>query len=123
MEKFLSWDFMVVLILAILTFVVHEYGHYLAYRILGIPAKLRRSFLVPGIDPRETVTIKRWKGLLIALGGFILSICAVIFPLFIFNYKHCFVLFLGAVAGSLLDFVWMMSMLGSKEITIHARGY
>lgn len=69
MEKLFSWDFALVLLFMLVLFFVHEYGHYLAYQILRIPAKIRRSLFAPGIDPKETVSVRRWQGLMIALGG------------------------------------------------------
>jgi len=74
-----------------------------------------------GIDPKETIAVTRWKGLLIAFGGFILSSLTVVLPLYAFQYKHWFVLCIASVAGSIGDFVWALSMLGSKTITLHAR--
>lgn len=122
MEKFLSWDFAFVIILALALFIVHEYGHYLAYRVLGIPAKLRRSVIAPGVDPKETICVKRWKGLFIALGGFFLSNLILVLPLYAFSYKHWFVLFLGSFAGSIVDFAWALSMLSRKTVTLQSRG-
>lgn len=121
MEKFLSWDFAFVIILCLVLFAVHEYGHYLAYKIFHIPAKLRHSILIPGIDPKETISVKRWKGILIALGGFVLSSLIVVLPLYVLRYKHWFVMFLGAVAGSIVDFVWAISMLGNETTTLYSR--
>ena len=120
MDKLLTWDFAFVLLLMTILFIVHEYGHYLAYKILKIPAKIRRSFFVPGIDPKETVSVKRWQGMMIAFGGFVLSFVIVV-PLYIFSYKHSFVIFIGAIAGSIFDFVWALCMIGMKTVTIKSR--
>ena len=120
MEKLLTWDFVFVLSLMAILFLVHEFGHYLAYKILRIPAKLRRSIYAPGIDPKETISVKRWQSIMIAFGGFVLSLMIVI-PLFIFGYKHSLVIFIGAVAGSVFDFIWALSMVGRKTVTINTR--
>lgn len=120
MEKFISLDFAFVLVWCFALFIVHEYGHYLAFYILGIPAKMRRSILVPGIDPKETVSVKRWKGLLIALGGFVLSLIVVLTS-YLFKYKHYYLILMGAFVGSIFDFAWAFSMLGSKTITLNSR--
>jgi sterol desaturase/sphingolipid hydroxylase (fatty acid hydroxylase superfamily) len=119
-EKILTWGFIVVLLLMAILFSVHEYGHYLAYKILRIPAKFRRSLFAPGIDPKETVLIQRWQGIMIAFGGLVLSL-VIIVPLFIFSYKHSFVILIGAIAGSVVDFIWALSMVGRKTVTINSR--
>lgn len=85
MEKFFTWDFANLLVLMIILLVVHEFGHYLAYRVLGYKAVLRKSVLVPGIDPLSTIVVTRAEGLLIALGGFLLSTLTVVVPLFVFQ--------------------------------------
>ncbi len=66
----MSWDFAILLLLMAILLIVHEYGHYIAYRVLGYKAVVRRSLLVPGIDPLNTIEVNRAEGLLIALGGF-----------------------------------------------------
>ena len=91
MEKLLTMDFALVLFIVMILFVAHEYGHYLAYRILKIPAKLRRSIIAPGIDPKERVLVKWWQGLMIAF------------------------------AGSIVDFIWAISMVGKRNITINSK--
>lgn len=121
MDKILSLDFALVMLIMAILFLVHEYGHFLAYLILKIPTRLRRSLFAPGIDPKETVSVKRWQGLIIALGGFILSLVIVI-PLFIIGYKHDFVILIGAIAGSIVDFIWALSMIGNKMVTLRSRG-
>jgi len=119
--KFLSWDFALVLLLAITLLIVHETGHFIAYRIFGIKAKVRRSILVPGIDPVKTVTVPKWKGILIALGGFIFAGFIVNIPLYILGYKHSYLLLIGGIAGSIVDFIWAITMLGNKTVTLQER--
>lgn len=121
MEKFLSWDFAGLLILMATLLIVHEYGHYIAYRILGYKAVVRRSFLVPGIDPLNTIEVNRAEGLLIALGGFIFSIIIVVIPSLLFHYRLWVVLIIGSVAGSIVDFIWAFGMLFQRTITISAK--
>lgn len=65
MEKFLSVNFIVLLFLAVLLFIIHELEHWIAYRLCGYPAVIRKSVLVPGIDPEKTIEVKRWQGLFI----------------------------------------------------------
>ncbi len=121
MDKFLSMHFAGVVMLAFIVFVVHELGHYLAYRILGYQATIRKSLLAPGIDPKETIEIPCWQGLFIALSGFIFSTGIVVFPLFLMHYTYWFVLLIGSVAGSCVDAMWAISMIGRKKVTIYAR--
>lgn len=121
MEKFLTPKFAVLLLLALIMFLIHEYGHYLAYRILGYQARVRKSFIAPGIDPKETIVVNRIQGLFIALNGFILSTFTVVLLSFLMNYSLWFVLFIGSVAGSCLDFIWAISMLFQKNITIQGK--
>lgn len=121
MDKFLTIDFLYVAFLVLILLIAHEYGHYLAYKVLGIPAQLRQSFFAPGIDPKNGITVNRWKGMLIAFSGFIFSSITVNFPLYLLGHKHWFVLFLGSIAGSIVDFIWALSMMGSKEIHLHSR--
>ena len=118
MEKFLSWNFAILLLLMVILLIIHEYGHYLAYRVLGYKAILRRSILVPGVDPLNTIQVKKVEGLLIALGGFVLSTTIVVIPLIIFQYRLWLVLLIGSLAGSIVDFIWAFSMLFKRAITI-----
>ncbi len=118
MEKFLSWNFAILLLLMVILLIIHEYGHYLAYRVLGYKAILRRSILVPGVDPLNTIQVKKVEGLLIALGGFVLSTTIVVIPLIIFQYRLWLVLLIGSLAGSIVDFIWAFSMLFQRAITI-----
>ncbi len=118
MEKFLSWSFAILLLLMVILLIIHEYGHYLAYRVLGYKAILRRSILVPGVDPLNTIQVKKVEGLLIALGGFVLSTTIVVIPLIIFQYRLWLVLLIGSLAGSIVDFIWAFSMLFKRAITI-----
>ncbi|MDF2589949.1 MAG: hypothetical protein K0S41_3790 [Anaerocolumna sp.] len=121
MGKFISLNFLGVVILALLLLVVHEWGHYVAYRVLGYRAKVRKSLIAPGIDPVETIEVPRWKGLVIAFAGFVVSTILVVLPLFLFQYKYYMPLFIGSIAGASVDFTWAFSMLPSKTITIQSR--
>ena len=121
MNRFLSFDFLQLVALVGVLVVVHEAGHYLAYRTLGIRAKLRRSLLLPGIDPVETVTVSRWKGIWIALGGFLFAGVLINLPAYLLSYRHSFVLLLGGLAGSIVDFIWAISMLGQKTVVLRGR--
>lgn len=121
MEKFISWDFAGMLFFLTILLIVHEYGHYLAYRVLGHKAVVRRSFLAPGIDPLNTIEVKKVEGLLIALGGFILSTVVVVIPLLLFHYKLWVVVLIGSAAGSIVDFIWAFSMLFQRTITISSK--
>jgi hypothetical protein len=121
MEKFLTWDFAGLVFILVVLLIIHEYGHYLAYRVLGYRAVVRRSFLAPGIDPQNTIEVKRREGLLIALGGFILSTAVVVVPLLLVNYKHWLVVMIGSAAGSIVDFIWALGMLFQRTVTISSR--
>jgi hypothetical protein len=121
MDKFLTWDFAGMVLSLVILLILHEYGHYLAYRILGYKAVVRKSFLVPGIDPQSTIEVKRIEGLLIALGGFIFSTVVVVLPLLLVNYKHWLVVMIGSVAGSIVDFIWALGMLFQRTVTISSR--
>ena len=81
--------------------IISELGHYLAYRVLGYKAVLRRFVLIPGIDPACPMQVKRLEGLSIALGGFILSTAVVVIPLYLFNYRLWFVVLIISAAGRL----------------------
>lgn len=118
MEKFLTSKFVIVLLLALILLIVHELGHYLAYRLLGFEAKMRKSIIVPGIDPKSTITVTRMQGLFIALNGFIFSTFTVVLLCFLLKYSLWFVLFIGSLAGSSVDFIWAFGMLFQKNITI-----
>jgi len=121
MEKFLSLNFIILLILAILLLIIHELGHWIAYRLCGHPAVIRKSVLIPGIDPKETIEVKRWQGLFIALNGVALSSLVVIFPCFILGYRLWHVLLIGGVAGACVDFIWAFSMIFQHTVKIFAR--
>jgi len=120
MEKFLSVRFVIIVAIYAVVVVVHEAGHYLAYRLFGIPARIRKSFWAPGIDPVETVTVARWKGIVIAAGGLIISL-VFIFALFLIGYRDWWLELIGDVAGSVADFGWALSMLPKKQVTLYAR--
>ena len=121
MEKYLSFNFLGLLFFAAILFAVHEYGHYLAYRVLGYKAVIRKSFWAPGIDPKETIQVSRLEGIIIALGGFVFSTVIVVVPLMLIQYKLWIALMLGSIAGSIIDFIWALSMLFRKTITILAK--
>lgn len=57
-------------LLVLALFIVHEWGHYLAYRLFGIPAYFKKSILIPQVLPKETVIVTKLQGLVIALAGF-----------------------------------------------------
>lgn len=121
MDKFLTWDFAILLIVFFILLILHEAGHYLAYRILGFDAVIRKSVLIPGIDPKTTIEVNRAQGLTIALGGFVFSTAVIVLPALLIGYRHWFVLLIGSVAGSIVDFIWGFTMLFMKTITIHSR--
>lgn len=121
MDKFLSLDFGVLLLIFLFLLILHEAGHYLAYRMLGYEAVIRNSILVPGIDPKNTITVNKLQGLIIALGGFIFSTIVVVLPCILLDYKHWFVLLIGSLAGSSVDFIWAFTMMFMKTITIQSR--
>lgn len=121
MEKFLTWDFAGLVFILVVLLVLHEFGHYLAYRVLGYKAVVRKSFLVPGIDPQSTIEVRRGEGLLIALGGFIFSTAVVVVPLLILSYRHWLVVLIGSTAGSIVDFIWAFGMLLQRTVTISSR--
>lgn len=120
MDKFLSFDFIVLLLLAFILLGVHEFGHWLAYRVCGYDAVLRKSVFVPGIDPKKDIKVSKIQGLFIALNGFLFSAFVEIVPLMFLGYKLWKVLLLGGIAGASVDFIWAISMLFQKEIYIYA---
>lgn len=121
MEKFLNTRFGVLLGLAILLFIVHEMGHYFAYRILGYDAKIRFSLIAPGIDPIKDIEVSRLEGVLISLGGFILSTFTVVGLSILLKYPLWLPLFLGSVGFSIADFIWCITMMFSKRIVISGK--
>jgi len=121
MEKFLSMDFIILLLLAMVLLIIHELGHWLAYRLFGYQAVIRKSIIVPGIDPKETIEVKKGQGLFIALSGFAFSSFVVILPCFVLGYRLWHVLLIGGVAGACLDFIWALGMIFQKTVTISAR--
>ena len=121
MEKFLTPEFAILLMLELLLLIIHEFGHYLAYRLLGFKASVRKSIIIPGIDPKETITVTRMQGLFIALNGFILSTLSVVLIPLLFNYSLWFALFICSLAGSCVDFIWAFGMLFQKQITIQGK--
>lgn len=121
MEKFFTLNFAILLLLALILLIVHEFGHYLAYRLLGFEAVVRTSLIAPGIDPKETILVTRIQGIFIALNGFIFSTLTVVLISFLMNYSLWFVLFIGSIAGSSVDFIWAFGMLFQKSVTIQGR--
>jgi membrane-associated protease RseP (regulator of RpoE activity) len=106
--KFIFLIFMILILL-----VIHEYGHYLAYKIYGIPAHVRKSILAPGISPNESVYVTKTQGIVIALAGFVFSTVIFVIPS-IFFYPLWKALMVGSVAGSAADFIWALTMMLSK---------
>jgi len=47
--------FGLLVLMVLILLIIHEFGHYLAYKIYGIPAHFRKSLLAPGISPNETI--------------------------------------------------------------------
>lgn len=121
MEKFLHIDFILLLFLMLLLFIVHEFGHWIAYRILGYQATVRKSILIPGVDPKETIKVKRWQGIFIALNGFFFSSLIIILPCYIIRYNLWHVLLLGGIVGAFLDFMWAFGMILQKTVIISVR--
>ena len=121
MDKFLTIDFIVLLILAFVLLGIHELGHWLAYRLCGYDAVIRKSIFVPGIDPKKDIKVNKMQGLFIALNGFLFSALIEIVPLIFMEYKLWKALLLGSIAGASVDFIWAISMLFKKEIYIYAR--
>lgn len=121
MEKFITPKFLFFLLLVFLLLIVHEFGHYLAYRLLGFQARVRKSIIAPGIDPKDTIVVTRAQGLFIALNGFILSTFTVVLLSFLMNYSLWSVLFISSLAGSCIDFIWAFGMLFQKDITIQGK--
>lgn len=121
MEKFLSKDFLFLLFLALILMIVHEFGHWISYRILGYQAVVRKSLLVPGIDPKETIQVTKYQGLFIALNGFIVSFLVIIVPCYLLSYRYWNVLLIGGLFGASLDFIWAFTMIFQSTIVIKAR--
>lgn len=107
------------IIMVMILLVIHEYGHYAAYRIFGIPAHVRKSLLAPGISPNKAVSVTKFQGLVIALAGFVLSTVVFVIPS-IFVYPLWKALLIGSIAGSAADFLWAISMIfsGKERIDI-----
>lgn len=103
-----------------IVFVVHEWGHYLAYRAFGIPAYFRISVLVPQVLPQQTIRISRIKGLIVALAGFAASTLLIVLPS-IFFYPLWKALLIGSIAGASVDFIWALSMVFSKTVLIESK--
>lgn len=117
MDKFLSFDFVVLLLLAFILLGVHEFGHWLAYRVCGYDAVLRKSVFVPGIDPKKDIKVSKIQGLFIALNGFLFSAFVEIVPLMFLGYKLWKVLLLGGIAGASVDFM------GNKHVVSEGNLY
>lgn len=113
--KFLFLVFMIIVLL-----IIHEFGHYLAYKFYGIPAHLRKSLLAPGISPNKPVSVSKIQGVVIALSGFIFSTIIFVLPSILF-YPLWKALMIGSVAGSAADLIWCLSIISSKEKKIDIR--
>ena len=109
--------FLFMIVMIFILFVIHELGHYFAYTMFGIPSYFRKSVITPGFSPKETAVVSKFKGLVIALSGFLLSTILFVIPT-IFFYSLWKVLLIGSIAGSSMDFIWAFTMLIPKKITI-----
>lgn len=107
-------------ILVAALFIVHEWGHYLAYRVFYIPAYFKKSLFVPQVLPKETVTVSKLQGLIIALAGFIVSTILIVLPC-IFIYPLWRALLVGSLAGSSVDFIWALSICFTKKVIIQSK--
>jgi len=112
-------NFIIMLIMIFILFVIHEWGHYLAFKMFGISSHFRKSIIAPGVDPNETVIVSRFQGIVIALSGFFVSTILFVLPMTLI-YPLWKVLLIGTFAGASLDFLWAFSMVFSKEITINS---
>ena len=121
MDKFLTWDFAGLLVVFFVLLIAHEFGHYLAYRMLGYDAVVRKSIFIPGIDPKNTIQVTKTEGLIIALGGFAFSTIIIVLPCMLIHYHLWFVLLIGSIAGSIVDFIWALTMIFTKNITIYSK--
>jgi membrane-associated protease RseP (regulator of RpoE activity) len=117
LEDFMKFGLLVLMVLILI--IIHELGHYLAYKIYGIPAHFRKSLLAPGISPNETIVVTKMQGIVIGLSGFVFSTVIFVFPS-IFVYPLWKALLVGSVAGSIVDFIWAFSMIFSNEIVIQS---
>lgn len=113
-------DFVGLLGLMGIIFIVHEWGHYLAYRLFGIPVYFKLSVFVPQVLPRQTIRLRRSKGLVIALAGFVISTLLIVVPS-VFFYKLWKALLIGSIAGASVDFLWAASMVFSKTVLIKSK--
>lgn len=117
MKKYISFNFLLLLIMALILIAIHEFGHYLAYRLFGYKAHFNMSMLIPSVQPNEEITVTRFQGLTIALLGFIFSSLVFVLPCYLF-YPQWKALFIGSVAGSIADFFWAFSMIFDKKVHI-----
>ena len=114
----MKFGFLVFMILILL--IIHEFGHYLAYKIYGIPVHFRKSLLAPGISPNETIVVTKMQGIVIGLSGYVFSTIIFVLPN-VFAYPLWKALFVGSIACSIVDFIWVFSMILSKDkIIIHS---
>lgn len=120
-ENVFNMKLLIAILIILTIFVLHEWGHYLAYKIFGIPAHFRRSILAPGIDPNETVVVSKLQGMVIALAGFFVSTCLFTLPMIIIFpiWKGFFLII--TLVGSCVDFLWAISMIFSSKITISSK--
>lgn len=109
----------VLILLMVILFIIHEFGHYLAYQLLGIDTYFKMSVIAPQVLPKQNITITKVAGLFVALSGFIISILLFVYPLSYF-YNLWKALLVGSLAGSIADFLWAISMIFVKEVTIYS---
>lgn len=112
--KFIFLVFMVLILV-----IIHEFGHFLAYKIYKIPAHFRKSLLAPGISPNETIIVTKTQGMVIALSGFVFSTVIFVLPSALI-YHLWKALLVGSVAGSIADYLWAVSMIFSKKVRIQS---
>ena len=112
--------FAFLLCMVLILIIIHEFGHFLAYKIYGIPAHFRKSIIAPGISPNETIVVSKIQGMVIALSGFIFSTVIFVVPSALL-YPLWKALLVGSVAGSIADYLWAFSMIFSKKIIIQSK--
>jgi len=101
------------LFMVLILIIIHEFGHFIAYKIYGIPAHFRKSLLAQGISPNETIVVTKMQGMVIALSGFVFSTVIFVLPSAML-YPLWKALLEGSVAGSIADYLWAFSMILAK---------